>query len=1292
MSITNKVTIGLVSLAFFVSLIAVSSATAAEECDDACYQAKIADLLEQIKNLQSSSSSSSRTTYSSSTTSTGSNAACSYTWTRNLSIGSTGDDVRQLQRFLNGNPQTQVAASGVGSPGNETSYYGPATARAVSKFQEMYAAQILTPLGLTKGTGGFYTSTRTQANKVCQSGTGSSSSVSVNRAGTRSATTAAVVRVTGDALAVTPGNPISDSYVVLGAQRAPFTSVVLTAGTDDVRIQGIRVKRFGLSSSDNFDSIALVDANGVQVGSSRSLNSRDEVSLGSNFVVPANRSVTLAVVANMITDDETFNSGSIAGLEVAEVTADTRVQGTFPIRGAAHVLSSSVDLQKVVVEVSGGGGSVEFNESTEVASIDIDLSTDTAEDTAADKEDAYLRSIILEQVGTADIREIGDLEVFVDDETVSHVITVDRDHFVINFGGKGVMIEEGNDVEVVVETTTDRGYKETIQFAIDDPSDIYILGASYGYGLPVCFKGDDGAGTGGAKCDGRQNGDETWEDNDKNKTAEATISSGVVASGSSLKRFEDEVRYGDDIILGALSVDFEGEDVLMEDLTFKVELDYKWTDADDNPWKSAEEDTVRFDSVRLRVDGENVAYASDSVDFDEPTKADDYDYVSDTDDERLTVEFDGSFTVDVRTNREVIFEIVADLDEAWGHFDGAGVTFTLTDVDTAEGLNSERDYTASGEFFASARSFDDVKIEGNDVDFEINNDGVDGNSFVRGADSVVFGTLEIDARRAIDDVEMRDLHVSIQIPADEAATAEGQVTGNLDHLDNCRILDSGGDEVASSRGVSGEKTAAMDANNGSAYAVTDALSKRARFRFNNYVVKAGERERVDIACDINDRAMEEDQYRIVVNSSATELSDQDRVKYRIGRNDEEEALDAASSTLITVDPHGELKIATTNPDDETLMAIATGNNGVEDVAVLEIELEADKEDIEIVDVYLGLPSANLGGGTLLHDGDGTDDNDEGAAALEKVFDGFTLKLDNTAADPDDFIATKTFGHADYRNRGADDGDIIATDLIKFDAVKETVQDGDDNARKFDLTVDFAGIDNNDGIAGEFLSNAVAKLYVVWQGDDSGTTNITEHNIAAGDVTRAVVFPTVPTISTTSSSPTLTSGPQKIYEFTVHADDEGDIYLDQVGLSITMDGTVSTSNLQVYRGTDDNGTARGTVATVSLTDGTAVKVKVPFTNVERIDAGESQTYSVYLTITGASDNEGVVVKLAEDATPDAGDFLGRANPDVRNDGTFVWSPDTLGQDGAKDADGTNDDWFTGWPVVTGSDIKSWSVTR
>jgi len=53
---------------------------------------------------------------------------------RNLYRGVTGEDVRDLQIFLNSRDFT-VAESGPGSPGNETNVFGPATMRALSLFQ-----------------------------------------------------------------------------------------------------------------------------------------------------------------------------------------------------------------------------------------------------------------------------------------------------------------------------------------------------------------------------------------------------------------------------------------------------------------------------------------------------------------------------------------------------------------------------------------------------------------------------------------------------------------------------------------------------------------------------------------------------------------------------------------------------------------------------------------------------------------------------------------------------------------------------------------------------------------------------------------------------------------------------------------------------------------------------------------------------------------------------------------------------------------------------------------------------
>jgi peptidoglycan hydrolase-like protein with peptidoglycan-binding domain len=71
----------------------------------------------------------------------------------NLSLGSSGLQVFELQQVLNQNPATLIASVGPGSPGNETTYFGGLTEAAVIRFQEKYASQILTPAGLTQATG-----------------------------------------------------------------------------------------------------------------------------------------------------------------------------------------------------------------------------------------------------------------------------------------------------------------------------------------------------------------------------------------------------------------------------------------------------------------------------------------------------------------------------------------------------------------------------------------------------------------------------------------------------------------------------------------------------------------------------------------------------------------------------------------------------------------------------------------------------------------------------------------------------------------------------------------------------------------------------------------------------------------------------------------------------------------------------------------------------------------------------------------------------------------------------------
>jgi len=89
-----------------------------------------------------------------------------FTFTTNLSEGQRGEDVEYLQILLNEDPDTLVAQEGPGSPGQETDYFGPLTTDAVVRFQEKYVDEVLTPVGLTSGTGYVGAQTRAKLNEL----------------------------------------------------------------------------------------------------------------------------------------------------------------------------------------------------------------------------------------------------------------------------------------------------------------------------------------------------------------------------------------------------------------------------------------------------------------------------------------------------------------------------------------------------------------------------------------------------------------------------------------------------------------------------------------------------------------------------------------------------------------------------------------------------------------------------------------------------------------------------------------------------------------------------------------------------------------------------------------------------------------------------------------------------------------------------------------------------------------------------------------------------------------------
>lgn len=132
------------SLLLTISFAPIASAQTTSEGEQiAALVAQISDLLAIINSLQAQLNQ----------VETQTQELLDFVYSRNLTIGSRGEDVKQLQVTLNKDPRTRIAVSGPGSPGSESDYFGNLTKDAVIKFQELYKDEILIPNGLSFGSG-----------------------------------------------------------------------------------------------------------------------------------------------------------------------------------------------------------------------------------------------------------------------------------------------------------------------------------------------------------------------------------------------------------------------------------------------------------------------------------------------------------------------------------------------------------------------------------------------------------------------------------------------------------------------------------------------------------------------------------------------------------------------------------------------------------------------------------------------------------------------------------------------------------------------------------------------------------------------------------------------------------------------------------------------------------------------------------------------------------------------------------------------------------------------------------
>lgn len=243
---------------------------------------------------------------------------CSYSFSSDMGLGARSTSVMDLQKVLNMYPETKVASTGAGSPGMETSYFGPATRAAVLKFQSLHLQD-------TRATGFVGPLTRALLNKVCSGTTGG---VSGLPGGSGTGTS-----VSGSGLTVTAGSNVGGTIIAQSAQVPVLNFKLMNPSAGEVTVNSLKFMRLGTVSDSSIANGYLASGNQI-VGQYTSLSGGIMTFANLNAKIPAGATVDMSLRIDL---GSGVAAGNLIGFQLMSandvVISAGSVGGTFPLVG-----------------------------------------------------------------------------------------------------------------------------------------------------------------------------------------------------------------------------------------------------------------------------------------------------------------------------------------------------------------------------------------------------------------------------------------------------------------------------------------------------------------------------------------------------------------------------------------------------------------------------------------------------------------------------------------------------------------------------------------------------------------------------------------------------------------------------------------------------------------------------------------------------------------------------------------------------------------------------------------------
>ncbi|PIP31684.1 hypothetical protein COX24_02215, partial [bacterium (Candidatus Gribaldobacteria) CG23_combo_of_CG06-09_8_20_14_all_37_87_8] len=389
------------------------------------------------------------------------------------------DDIKCLQALLNQSADTQVAASGVGSSGNETSYFGALTKAAVVKFQEKYAADVLAVYGLTSGTGFVGTTTRAKLNTLLAAPAEEVPAEEVPAEEVPAEEVPAeevVAPAEGLAIALAADTPAA-TIVPLSSTNVEYIKVNLTASSDaDVTISQMVFTRKGVGSASDFDNVYLYE-NDNRLTSGRTISSTTQQATFTNLglKVKAGKTRTISLVAEMAA----ATAGDVNYFQItasSDITSDaTTVSGAFPIAGNSMVLGAQ-SAGTLTIATSGTPSNPYVGSSqAEVSRFQL---------TAGANEDVLVKRIILTNGGSVASTVLTNFKLYRGSTLLAEAEGMSNDRVSLTLTD-GYTLLKGENRTFSIKADIAGRPDQTIKLYIDYNTDVYGIGKTYGGGAGV---------------------------------------------------------------------------------------------------------------------------------------------------------------------------------------------------------------------------------------------------------------------------------------------------------------------------------------------------------------------------------------------------------------------------------------------------------------------------------------------------------------------------------------------------------------------------------------------------------------------------------------------------------------------------------------------------------------------------------------------------------------------------------------------------------------------------------------